>query len=171
MEENRRTVPAQKRSASPVKQGTTAVRRRAVREPRFITVKKKEKQPFPFVTIAFLTAITALFLFMMMNYAEIDKYNSSVTDLRNELASLQDEQKKLEIRLENKDDRAAFEQYAIETLGMVKANSLNRYYIALNPSDKTEIMEYEEEEKGGFGYLLSGLSEVLRDFLKPGGDA
>ena len=164
MDETKRTVPVQKRQAAPVRKETAAVKRHAVREPRFITVKKKEKQPFPFVTIAFLTAITALFLFMMMNYAEIDKYNSSVTDLRNEVASLQEEQKKLEIRLENKDDRAAFEQYATETLGMVKSNSLNRYYIALNPSDKTEIVEYEEEKEGGFGYLLSGLAEVLRDF-------
>ena len=165
MEQNRRVTPVQKNTLVPAKKAAAPVKRHAVREPKFITVKKKEKQPFPFVTIAFLTAITALFLFMMMNYAEIDKYNSSVTDLRNEVAELQEEQKKLEIRLENKDDRAAFEQYAIENLGMVKSNSLNRYYIALNPSDKTEIIEYEEEEQGGFGYLLSGLAEVLRDFI------
>lgn len=164
MEEKRTNLPAERRTASPAGKNSVPARRHAVREPKFITVKKKERTPFPFVTIAFLTAITALFLFMMMNYAEIDKYNSSVTELRNEVAHLQNEQKKLEIRLENKDDRAAFEEYAIETLGMVKSNTLERHYVALNPSDKTEIMEYEEEKQGGFGYLLSGLAEVLRDF-------
>lgn len=155
----------QKNTPVNAKQNSPASKQfRAVREPKFITVKKKERAPFPFATIAFLAAITVLFLFLMMNYAEIDKYNSSVTDLKNEVAALQNEQKELEVKLENKDDRAAFEQYAIEQLGMVKAGSLNRYYISLNPSDKTEIVEDVPETEGGFGFLLSGLAEVLRDF-------
>lgn len=138
--------------------------RHAVRDPRFITIRKKERTPFPIITILFLIALTVLFLFMIMNYAEIDKYNSSVTGLQNELAKLQQEQKKLENRLENKDDRAAFEKYASEELGMVKSNTLYRYYIALNPKDKTEIVEREEKTESGFGFLLSGIAEVLRDF-------
>ena len=102
---------------------------------------------------------------MMMNYAEIDQYNGEIRDLRSQLGELQNQQKKLEVRLENKDDRVAFEQYAIEELGMVKADTLNKYIITLSPEDKTEIMEYEEEKDSGFGYLLSGLAEVLDGFF------
>ncbi|MBO5734615.1 MAG: hypothetical protein J6S15_00755, partial [Clostridia bacterium] len=64
-----------------------------------------------------------------------------------------------------KDDRVAFEQYAIEELGMVKADTLDKYIVTLAPEDKTEIMEYEDEQESGFGYLLSGLAEVMRGFF------
>ncbi len=159
--------PTGRQTAMAPRAGKRPARRHAVREPKFITVRKerKERKPFPLGIVLVLTVITVLFLFMMMNYAEIDQYNSEIRDLRNQLGELQNQQKKLEVRLENKDDRAAFEQYAIEELGMVKADSLNKYIITLSPDDKTEIMEYEEEKESGFGYLLSGLSEVVRGFF------
>lgn len=155
------------RKAVPAKMSKRKARRRAVREPKFITVRKerKERKPFPLGIVLVLAMITALFLFMMMNYAEIDQYNGEIRDLQNTLAKLQNEQKKLEVRLENKDDRAAFEQYAIEELGMVKADTLDKYIVTLAPEDKTEIMEYEDEQESGFGYLLSGLVEVMRGFF------
>ena len=161
-----RPTPA-RRTLSPAQQKKMA-RRKAIREPRFITVRKqrKERKPFPFGVVVVLTLITALFLFMMMNYAEIDQYNGEIRDLKNEIVLLQTEQKKLEVRLENKDDRAAFEKYATEHLGMVKSDTLDKYIVTLSPEDKTEIMEYEDEEEAGFGYLLSGLAEVMRGFFE-----
>lgn len=157
----RKTAPLSKRESKRM------AHRRAVREPKFITVRKerKERKPFPLGIVMVLALITALFLFMMMNYAEIDQYNGEIRDLQNTLAKLQNEQKKLEVRLENKDDRAAFEQFAVEELGMVKADTLDKYIVTLTPEDKTEIMEYEDEEDSGFGYLLSGLAEVMRGFF------
>ncbi len=165
---NRR--PAQ-RQAPAKRQGVEnrkrAAHRRAVREPRFVTVRKKkqDRAPFPFGLVAILVLITAMFLFMMMNYAQIDQYNGSIRDLQDEVAALQAEQKKLDVRLENKDDRAAFEAFATEQLGMVKSDSLNKFMITLSPQDKTEIMEYEPEKEEGFGYLFSGLAEVVRNFF------
>ncbi len=165
---NRR--PAQRKT--PARRQTPEARKRAahrhaVREPRFVTVRKKkqDRAPFPFGLVAILVLITAMFLFMMMNYAQIDQYNGSIRELQNEVAALQEEQKKLDVRLENKDDRAAFEAFATEQLGMVKSDSLNKFMITLSPQDKTEIMEYEPEKKEGFGYLFSGLAEVVRNFF------
>lgn len=142
-------------------------RRHAVREPRFITVRKRrqERAPFPLGIVLVLGVITVLFLFMMMNYAEIDKYNGEITSLKREVASLQAEQKKLDVRLENKNDRLLFEQYATEQLGMVKSDSLDKHIVNLGSTDKTEILSYEDGKESGFGYLLSGLAEVFRDFL------
>jgi cell division protein FtsB len=168
------SVSVPQKTASPARVGKPVpamskrvARRHAIREPKFITVRKerKERKPFPLGIVLVLSIITVLFLFMMMNYAEIDQYNGEIRDLRNQLGELQNQQKKLEVRLENKDDRVAFEQYAIEELGMVKADTLNKYIITLSPEDKTEIMEYEEEKDSGFGYLLSGLAEVLDGFF------
>ena len=83
------------RKAVPVKMSKRKARRRAVREPKFITVRKerKERKPFPLGIVLVLAMITALFLFMMMNYAEIDQYNGEIRDLQNTLAKLQNEQK------------------------------------------------------------------------------
>ncbi len=166
-----RPAPA-RRTLSPAQKKKMA-RRKAIREPKFITVRKqrKERKPFPFGVVVVLMMITALFLFMMMNYAEIDQYNGEIRDLKNEIATLQAEQKKLDVRLENKDDRAAFEQYATEQLGMVKSDTLDKFIVTLSPEDKTEIMEYEDEEDTGFGYLLSGLAEVMRGFFEEKGDS
>ncbi|MBP5230867.1 MAG: septum formation initiator family protein [Clostridia bacterium] len=164
------SAPAEtgKRTGAPVSGSGSkkaVVSRRVAHRPRYINVKQEKKTPFPLATVLFLTVITLLFIFMMMNYAEIDKYNSSVTELQNTVADLQEQQKKLDLRLENKDNRSAYEKYASEELGMVKSDALNKYIITLNPEDKTEIMEYDDGKDTGFGYLLSGLAEVLRDFF------
>lgn len=163
-------VPAQQRSLDKQRElakRKKAVHRHAVREPHFVTVRKKrqDRAPFPIGMVAILVLITAMFLFMMMNYAQIDQYNGSIRELQDEVAALQAEQKKLDVRLENKNDRAAFEAFATERLGMVKSDSLNKFMITLSPQDKTEIMQYEQEEKEGFGYLFSGLAEVVRNFF------
>ena len=165
--ETKKAAPAKKAAPVSKRESKRMAHRRAVREPKFITVRKerKERKPFPLGIVLVLAMITALFLFMMMNYAEIDQYNGEIRDLQNTMAKLQNEQKKLEVRLDNKDDRAAFEQFAVEELGMVKADTLDKYIVTLSPSDKTEIMEYEDEEDSGFGYLLFGLAEVVQGFF------
>lgn len=163
---SRKPVPSARRSvsATPARKQALA-NRRAVREPRFITVRKQrtDRKPFPLGMLLILGLITALFLFMMMNFAELDQYNSEIRDLNNELAELKTEQKKLETRLEGRDDLNAYKTFAEEQLGMV-ADEGEKRYVKLNPEDKTEIMEYDDEE-GGTGYLLSGLAEVLRGFF------
>lgn len=165
--ETKKAALAKKAAPVSKRESKRMAHRRAVREPKFITVRKerKERKPFPLGIVLVLAMITALFLFMMMNYAEIDQYNGEIRDLQNTMAKLQNEQKKLEVRLDNKDDRATFEQFAVEELGMVKADTLDKYIVTLSPSDKTEIMEYEDEEDSGFGYLLFGLAEVVQGFF------
>lgn len=157
-----RNVVSAKNNVAPVQK-----RRRAVREPRFITLRKErqERKPFPIGVVLVLLMITVLLLFLMMNYAEIDSYNSEIGSLQRQVSNLRAEQKKLEVRLDNKNDRVAFEQYATEQLGMVKADSLNKYIVSIGSEDKTEIMEYDDGETNGFGYLLSGLAEVLKGFF------
>ena len=157
--------PAQKPvHRTPAKKQAMA-NRHAVRDPRFITVRKQraDRKPFPLGMLLILALITALFLFMMMNFAELDQYNSAIRDLNNELAELKTEQKKLETRLEGRDDLNAYKLFAEEQLGMV-ADEGEKRYVKLNPEDRTEIMEYDDEGEGG-SYLLSGLAEVLRGFF------
>lgn len=142
---------------------------RAVRTVEVVNVKKKDKSPFPWSVVLVAALMTALFLFMMMNYAEVDKYRSENAQLSNQLASLEKDQAELEVELGNKYDLKEIREYATEELGMVHVNEMpvnNIHYITVEQEDATEMHEYDDGEEGGFGFLLTGLGEVIKDFLK-----
>lgn len=139
---------------------------RAVRNPKIITVRKKERTPFPIATVFTSVIITVLFLFMMMNYAEIDKSNKQIDDLDSKITGLKNEEANLTIKLDKKDNLIYIEKYATEELGMVKKETLEYKTVNLLPKDKSEIMKYDDGEEGGFGFLLAGVGEVIKDFIK-----
>lgn len=166
-------APAAKKSSSVVvKNGSKAVsakratNMRAVRAPRIVNVKKKDKAPFPWSVVVVAVILTGLFLFMMMNYAEVDKYRSEITELNNRLASMEKTQDELEVTLSNKYDIGEIEKYATDELGMTKTiPESNIHIITTEQEDKTEMHSYDDGEEGGFGFLLTGFGEVIRDFL------
>ncbi len=159
-----------KNTNSVVKRSKSSTTRRsslhAVRAPRVINLKKKDKTPFPWSVVISAFVMTALFLFMMMNYAEVDKYRSEIGDINGKLATLEKTQDDLEVELSNKYDLAEVEKYATENLGMTK-NILesNIHIITTEREDRTEMHTYDDGEEGGFGFLLTGLGEVIGDFF------
>lgn len=138
----------------------------AVRAPRIINVKKKDKTPFPWSIVFTALILTSMFLFMMMNYAEVDKYRSEITELDNKITTMTKTQTDLEVKLSNKYDLDEIRNYAENELGMVKKETLRSQYISIGQDDKSEMKSYDDGEEGGFGYLLTGLGEVIRDFIK-----
>lgn len=162
---------APKKSASVAKKSSKSVAKRnsnlhAVRAPRIVNVKKKDKAPFPWSVVFVALLLTGMFLFMMMNYAEVDKYRSEITNLNNKLATMEKTQDELEVTLGNKYDLGEIEKYASEELGMTKTiPESNIHIITTEQEDKTEMHSYDDGEEGGFGFLLTGLSEVIKDFL------
>ncbi len=139
----------------------------AVRTARVVNIKKEDKAPFPWSVVVVAVIMTALFLFMMMNYAEVDKYRSEINELDSKITTMKNTQANLQVELSNKYNRAEIEAYAREELGMVESEKLtNVHYITTEQEDKTEMHTYDEGEEGGFGFLLTGLGEVIRDFIK-----
>ncbi len=140
----------------------------AVRSAQVINVKKKDKAPFPWSVVVVAVIMTGLFLFMMMNYAEVDKYKSEINALDDKINDLKSTQNDLQVDLANKYDLGEVKQYAEEELGMVDGAKLDKdkQYITIQPEDKTEMKTYDDGEEGGFGFLLTGLGEVISDFLK-----
>ena len=109
--------------------------------------------------------LTLLFLFMMMNYAEIDRYNSEIAEMKATVTDLKAEADKLQGKLDKKDGAiTCMQSYIEDELGMVKSDSLPKEYVSLLPEDVTTVIDRRGDE-GGFGVLLSGLSEVIRNFL------
>lgn len=56
------------------------------------------------------------------------------------------------------------QDYIEEELGMVKGDTLPKEYISLLPEDSTTVIERSRDENG-FGVLLSGIGEALRNFF------
>ena len=146
--------------------GTNAAALHTVRAPRVVNVKKQDKTPFPWSVIVTAVIFTALFLFMMMNYAEVDKYRSEINELDNKIATMQKTQATLEEDFEKKININDIQDYAENELGMVKKSTLRSHVITIDQQDKSLKNEYDDGEEGGFGYLLAGIGEVIRDFAK-----
>ena len=126
--------------------------------------KRKPKTPISIGALFAVVTITLLLVFVVMNFAEIDNYNSDIAELRDELTELQKSADKLEMRLDKKNDLIAFEDYAVNELGMVKSGGLTRINITALPEDRGTTYRYDSDETG-IGVLLSGFGEVFRNFF------
>ena len=139
---------------------------RAVRNPNIITVRKKEKTPFPIAIVFSSIILTALLLFLMMNYAEINKYNSENAELTTKITDMKGELNKLSVKLDKKIDLTEIERKATQDFGMVKIESLEHHRVTLPSVDRSEIIRHDDGSEGGFGFLLNGVGEGLKDFLE-----
>ena len=139
----------------------------AVRAPRVVNVPKRDKTPFPWSVVVVATIMTGLFLFMMMNYAEVDKYRSEIHELDSKITEMKADRDDLEVDLANKYDLDEVKRFADEN-GMVEGAKLDKdkEYVTVQPEDKVEMKNYDDGEEGGFGFLLTGLGEVIKDFVK-----
>ncbi len=153
-----------KRTSKKVVSAKRASNMHAVRAPRIVNVKKEDKAPFPWGVIIVAALFTSLFLFMMMNYAEVDKYRSEITELDKQITRLEKTQDELNVALDDKYDLKEVADYASNELGMTSEKKYN--YITIEQGDKTEMYNYDDGEEEGFGFLLTGFGEIIRDFLK-----
>ena len=71
--------------------------------------------------------------------------------------------------MSNKYDQKDIREYATEELDMVHVNEMPNssiIYVTIEQEDKTEMHTYDDGEEGGFGFLLTGFGEVIRDFFE-----
>jgi len=171
MENNNKNNSAIIKSSKSIKSASSrqpvrrTANRRHLKATRIINYAKKEKAPFPVAFVLGIVTLTVLLLFLMMNYAEVDRYNGSIADLKSQLTDLQKEADKLEQRLDRKDDLIYVEEYASEKLGMVKSTDLQRVSVTLIGQDDADIYKYDDGNDGGLGVLLSGFGKVIRNFF------
>jgi len=137
---------------------------KAVSSGRIVTKVDKDKKPFPFAGILCAFLFTAVFMYMLSLYVQIDDYSSQIVSLKNEMAELVEEETALKIKIENKFNLAMVEKIATEEYGMVKADNLPKKYITVTEDDVTEI--YKTEPKSGLGVLLSAFGSALRALLE-----
>ncbi len=118
----------------------------------------------PALTIFVVASVVVLALFLLMNYAELEKINSEVGELEAQITSLKTEKKALETELEKSVDLAFIEEYATTVLGMQKPTK--KYPISLRPADDTNVTQYPEQSgEIRTDTIFSGFAEVFRNFI------
>lgn len=165
----RKTVSKAKKTALAKRGSAHPTARRSASEVtsfKIITEKKKEKKPFPWTTVLAAICFTVMFLFLMLNYTSLDRLKDEVVRQDKVITELSDKKEKLEERVNKKDNMDEITKYAENELGMVKKEEVEgQYYIDLNTDDEVNITEYEDENENGIGVLLTGVGNVIKDFL------
>jgi hypothetical protein len=176
-----RTKTKDRRTEEPTAAATGALRRKAVRIPttraenaaisrrrvagavktrlELVTEKNTAKRPFPVSALLCCVALTAMFMYMISLYIQIDDYSANISTLKGELSRVNDEIVSLDLRLQNKYDLDEIEQIAVEEYGMVRADQLPKKYVSLAGDDVVEVET--PQTNNGFGNLLSVFASIF----------
>ena len=115
------------------------------------------KTSIPKGIVASILLCTVLLMFVLYTYSS---YTEAVTEgkkLQNEQVSLLLERDKLVNLLELRDDVRDIEDYAVNTLGMVKSDLVENRYVKIAGGERIEVISADEPEEGG-GFFATILS-------------
>lgn len=134
--------------------------------PKVRTILAKEKTPFP-TSIVFVSVIcTVLFMFMMLTMAQINEFTRDISTLDGKLSELKKQEEELRLSVELKNDLRVIEDSAVNELGMVKADEVNKHHIVIGNEDKIEVVEPETAEDSLMSTVMSSIGENFRKILE-----
>lgn len=125
-------------------------------------VKSKEKSCFDKIVLVLLFAV--LMFFVAGSYCEYYEAFKTTNQIKTEIAECRDEQAKLLVAIEERNNALDIEGYAENVLGMVKSDKLTTFYINISDKDVVNIDINEEGEGAANGVLLSGFKSVMSNF-------
>lgn len=125
-------------------------------------VKTNEKSCFDKIVLTLLFAV--LMFFVAGSYCEYYDEFKLTNEMRAGISECREEQAKLLVAIEERNDRLELEEYAVNTLGMVKSDKLTTHYVNISEQDIVNIKSAEENEAVTNGVLLSGFKSVMSNF-------
>ena len=134
--------------------------------PKVRTIKAKKSVPFP-TSVVFVSVIcTVLFMFMMLTMAQINEFTRDISTLDGKLSELKKQEEELRLSVELKNDLRVIEDSAVNELGMVKADEVNKHHIVIGNEDKIEVVEPETAEDSLMSTVMSSIGENFRKILE-----
>ncbi len=122
------------------------------------TKNYRKKTRFP-ITAVLMTLIFGMVLaFVVHSSVRINEANAELSELQAGIALQNAELRALEIELETKNDLRVIEDIAVNELGMIKKENIDKEYITLSEEDSVLLEENEKQESGNVG-LLSAFSD------------
>lgn len=137
-------------------------------EPQVATVRAQKRIPLPFGTIFTMLICTMLFMYMVLNFVRINEYSLRLDQMQGQLEGLLIEQQSLELQLENRNDMNTISDIAVNELGMVKMDQVEKIYLDGSGDEKIEITKKPESptEVSPITSLLNAIFRNIRDFAE-----
>ena len=127
-----------------------------------IQIDKSQRKKHNVASLVIGGIITAILVFavstVIVGQARLTELNEQVAEAERTLAHSQSIGTQTQAKVEAVLSAASVEEYAVNNLNMVKANSRQKEYISLSQGDKAEI--YMEEEKTVFDEIAAFFSSL-----------
>jgi len=127
-----------------------------------VLVKKRVKpdSPFPVSFIFYSLVITVMLMFIAYSYSVVNNISYEIGELEESIAFGKQENERLSLELDKKNDLTYIEQVAVNELGMVKSTEVVKHYVNISGGDKVVITE-ENNTSNAFGTTLDGLRNTV----------
>jgi len=98
--------------------------------------------------------------------AQINEFTQDISALQNQLSELKKVEEDLRLDVELKNDLRVIEDAAVNQLGMVKADEVEKHYVVIGNEDKIEVEEPETTEDSLINTVMSAIGENFRKFVE-----
>ncbi len=109
-----------------------------------------KRNPIPKGVVAGILVCTVLVMIVIYTFATYTQVVSDGKALENERTALMVERGRLINLLEVRDDVREIEDYATNTIGMVKSDLVESRYVSIAGGERIEVIKADEPEEGGF---------------------
>lgn len=131
----------------------------------FFTKREKSNGKSCFDKVVTVLLFAVLLFFVVGSFCEyLDVFNE-MKEIKSEMLKCREEQTKLIMAIDRRDNFAEMEEYAINNLGMVKSENLTRHYVNISEKDIVRISEEDNTDEMPGGVLLSGFRNIISNFV------
>lgn len=126
-----------------------------------IVTKKVKAKPFPISFVFYALILSCVFMFICYNYSVINDISYDTQALESQINLLKEENNRLKISLDTRNDLEYIEEVAVTKLGMVKSTDVAKHYVSLAHEDSV-VVTRENSESTHLGTTLNSLKKNLR---------
>jgi len=131
------------------------------------------RTPFPVTTLLLTFICTVMVFTIIFSFTRIYEYTGEINAIEAAIDDLKSQEDVLKLEVEKRDDIRVIEKIAVEEIGMVRGEQVEKRFVSMKGGDYIEIMDEEDaasetKEQGFFSTILSAISanfEQVREFL------
>lgn len=131
----------------------------------FFTKKVRTKSKSCFDKVVTVVVFAVLLFFLAGSYCEYLNTFNEIKHLETQISQCKEDQTKLIVALEKRDDLSVIESIAVNDLGMVRSDDLTRHYINISEKDVVTLKEGRPDPAAPQGVLLSGFRNILANLI------
>ena len=134
-------------------------RKEAAREranaPKYVAKKVKAKQTFPISVLGYIIIFSVIAMFLVFGNSQINEATLRADNLKSEIASEINRGEILNAYINQRNDAAYVEEYAVNVLGMVKSTDVAKRYVSISGEDKVVVSSHGNVSSIGTGATLT----------------